>query len=243
MVKSRADLAISKPPTSTDSALTGRLIRSRTPVPYDAALARMDALVDEVRSGAADTFWFLEHPPVLTAGTSAKIEDLRQADRFPVHRTGRGGQFTYHGPGQRIVYAMVDLRKRGNDVRRYVAALEEAIIATMGAFNVTAYRVEDRVGVWVPRPEKPSLPDGSMREDKIAAIGIRVSRGVAFHGLAINHEPDLSHYDAIVPCGVRGRGVTSLVDLGLPVTMDDLDLALAQGLAAQFGSGLQFEEA
>ncbi|MCB1462026.1 MAG: lipoyl(octanoyl) transferase LipB, partial [Nitratireductor sp.] len=148
---------------------------------------------------------------------------------------GRGGEFTYHGPGQRVAYVMLDLKQRRQDVRAFVAALEDWIIATLADFNVIGERREDRVGVWVRRPEKPPLPDGSMREDKIAAIGIRVRRWVTFHGISLNVEPDLTHFEGIVPCGVRGHGVTSLVDLGLPVTMDDLDIALKRNFEIVFG--------
>jgi lipoyl(octanoyl) transferase len=183
----------------------------------------MDARAAAIRDGSArELVWLLEHPPLYTAGTSAKDSELIDA-RFPVHHTGRGGQFTYHGPGQRVAYLMLDLAARGPDLRRYVATLEEWIIRTLGAFNVRGERRNDRIGVWVQRPEK-----GCGREDKIAAIGIRVKRWVTLHGIALNVRPDLSHFSGIVPCGVSEPryGVTSLVDLGLPVTMDDVDIAL-----------------
>ena len=205
------------------------------PLPYPLAMEEMTRLVEQVQAGGAETLWFLEHPPSLTAGTSAKDQDLLAPDRFDVFQTGRGGQYTYHGPGQRIAYTIINLRNRGDDVRRYVATLEQVIIDTLDSFAIKGERREDRVGVWVKRPEKAPLPDGTMREDKIAALGIRVSKGVAFHGLSINVEPDLSHFDAIVPCGVQGHGTTSLVDLGLPVTMDDLDIELLKAFRHHFG--------
>lgn len=197
--------------------------------PYDEALAWQEARVAGIGAGNTDEcIWLLEHPPLLTAGTSAKPADLLDPDRFPVHRAGRGGQYTYHGPGQRIAYAMMDLTKRGRDVRAYVHALEDWVIRALAEFGVKGERRHDRVGVWVVRPDRPPLPDGRLSEDKIAAIGVRVRRWVAFHGVAINVEPDLSHYRAIVPCGVRDFGVTSLVDLGVPVGLHDLDIALKE---------------
>ncbi|HMF66887.1 MAG TPA: lipoyl(octanoyl) transferase LipB, partial [Phyllobacterium sp.] len=184
---------------------------------------------------ASELVWLLEHPPLYTAGTSAKPGQLIEA-RFPVYPAGRGGQFTYHGPGQRVAYVMLDLKRRRPDVRAYVAGLEEWIIRTLEAFNVRGERREDRVGVWVTRPERPALPDGSPAEDKIAAIGIRLRKWVSFHGISINVEPELAHFDGIVPCGVRGHGVTSLVDLGLPVDMHDLDRALYEAFENVFGA-------
>ncbi len=208
---------------------------STEPVAYDTALDEMEARVAAIHAGEADEcIWLLEHPPLYTAGTSAQTADLLIPDRFPVHQTGRGGQYTYHGPGQRIVYVMADLNRRGRDLRKFVFALEEWVITTLDAFQIRAERREGRVGVWVSRPEKPPLPDGSPAEDKIAAIGVRVRRWVTFHGLSINVEPDLSHYDGIVPCGISGHGVTSLVDLGLPVTMGDLDTALERSFPSIF---------
>ena len=202
---------------------------SRDPVPYPESLALMEARVADIRAGRArELVWLLEHPPLYTAGTSAREQDLLEPMRFPVHVAGRGGQYTYHGPGQRVVYVMLDLRARRADVRRFVSDLEEWTIRTLARFAVRAERRAGRVGVWVTRPDKPPLPDGSRREDKIAAIGVRIRHWVSFHGLSINVEPDLSHYDGIVPCGIAGHGVTSLVDLGLPVTMADLDVALAE---------------
>jgi lipoyl(octanoyl) transferase len=204
--------------------------------PYPAALAFMEDRAEKIRDGrAGEMVWLVEHPPLYTAGTSAKAVDLLDAARFPVFDAGRGGEYTYHGPGQRVAYVMLDLKRRREDVRAFVAALEEWIIRSLAAFNVRGERREDRVGVWVTRPERPSLPNGSPAEDKIAAIGIRLRRWVSFHGIAINVEPELSHFSGIVPCGVRGHGVTSLVDLGLPVTMSDLDVALKQAFVELFG--------
>jgi lipoyl(octanoyl) transferase len=201
-------------------------------IPYDEALSVMDQRASAVAAGTApELAWLIEHPPLYTAGTSAKPTDLIEA-RFPVHQTGRGGQFTYHGPGQRVAYLMLDLRHRGNDVRRYVATLEEWMIRTLAAFNIRGERREDRVGVWVRRPDK-----GEGREDKIAAIGIRVKRWVSLHGVALNVEPELAHFQGIVPCGVSEQryGVTSLVDLGVPVTMPEVDMVLRREFEALFG--------
>ncbi|MDI1288265.1 MAG: lipoyl(octanoyl) transferase LipB [Reyranella sp.] len=215
------------------------LISDRT-VAYEEALATMEARVADIRAGRApELVWLLEHPPLYTAGTSARDIDLLQPARFPVHVAGRGGQYTYHGPGQRVVYVMMDLRRRRQDVRRFVSDLEEWTIRTLGRFNVAAERRADRVGVWVVRPDKQPLPDGSPREDKIAAIGVRIRHWVSFHGLSINVEPDLSHYAGIVPCGIAEHGVTSLVDLGLPVTLADLDTALAETFVEVFGRDLR----
>jgi lipoyl(octanoyl) transferase len=200
--------------------------------PYEEALAVMEARASAVAEGKApELVWLLEHPPLYTAGTSAKPQQLLHP-RFPVHWTGRGGQFTYHGPGQRVAYVMLDLKRRGPDVRRFVAGLEEWIIRTLAAFNVVGERREDRVGVWVRRPDK-----GAGREDKIAAIGIRLKRWVSLHGIALNVEPDLSHYCGIVPCGIAEPryGVTSLVDLGLPVAMANVDIALRSAFEGVFG--------
>ncbi|SFJ11895.1 lipoyl(octanoyl) transferase [Phyllobacterium sp. CL33Tsu] len=203
---------------------------------YDTALGFMDERVAAIRDGRArELVWLVEHPPLYTAGTSAKAADLLVADRFPVHATGRGGEYTYHGPGQRVVYVMLDLKRRREDIRAFVTALEQWIITTLASFNVRGERREDRVGVWVTRLERPPLPDGSPAEDKIAAIGIRLRKWVSFHGISINVEPDLAHFDGIVPCGVRGHGVTSLVDLGLPVDMHDVDRALLEAFEDVFG--------
>ena len=202
-------------------------IHSAQPVPYETALAAMEARVAEIAAGRADeAIWLLEHPPLYTAGTSADPADLVDPDRFPVFRAGRGGQYTYHGPGQRVAYVMLDLNARGRDVRRFVCALEDWVIATLAEFNVVGERRAGRVGVWIARPDKPPRPDGTPREDKIAAIGVKLRRWISFHGISINVEPDLAHFDGIVPCGITGHGVTSLVDLGLPVTMADVDVAL-----------------
>ena len=193
----------------------------------------MDARAEAIRAGTeAEAIWLVEHPPLYTAGTSAREADLRMPGRFPVFETRRGGQYTYHGPGQRVVYVMLDVAARGRDVRRFVEGLEAWVIAALGEFNVDAVTRDGRVGVWVPRPEKPPLPDGTPRDDKIAALGIRLRKWVSFHGMAINVEPDLSHFDGIVPCGISGHGVTSLVDLGLPVGMADLDVALRRTFEA-----------
>jgi lipoyl(octanoyl) transferase len=187
-------------------------------VPYDEAVARMEREVEAIARGEAlELVWLLEHPPLYTAGTSAKDSDLLTPQRFPVHHTGRGGQYTYHGPGQRVAYVMLNLKNRGADVRGFVAGLEEWLIATLASLMVKGERREDRVGVWVRN---------SGHEAKIAAIGIRVRRWVSFHGISLNVNPDLTHFDGIVPCGVKEHGVTSLVDLGLPVTMADADVAL-----------------
>ncbi|MEJ6391267.1 lipoyl(octanoyl) transferase LipB [Gymnodinialimonas ulvae] len=211
-------------------------ITSDAPVPYDTAVAEMEARADAIARGeAGEAVWLLEHPALYTAGTSAKPADLRQPDRFPVFETRRGGQYTYHGPGQRVAYVMLDLNTRGRDIRRYVEQLETWVIAALAEFNIRGEIRDGRVGVWVDRPEKAPLPDGTPREDKIAAIGVRIRKWVSFHGISINVEPDLSHFDGIVPCGIDGHGVTSLVDLGLPVTMDDLDVALKRGFAEVFG--------
>ena len=204
---------------------------------YPDALAFMEARAAAIRAGeAGELVWLVEHPPLYTAGTSARSQDLIDARRFPVFDAGRGGEYTYHGPGQRVAYVMLDLKARREDVRAFVAALEDWIIGALARFNVRGERRQDRVGVWVARPDRPAMPDGSPAEDKIAAIGIRLRRWVSFHGIAINVEPDLSHFSGIVPCGIRGYGVTSLVDLGLPVAMADLDIALKQSFRDVFGA-------
>lgn len=201
-------------------------------VPYPEAVATMEARAAAIAAGdAPELVWLLEHPPLYTAGTSGHATDLLEK-RFPLFTTGRGGQLTYHGPGQRVAYVMLDLKRRRPDVRAYVAALEQWIIATLDAFNIRGERREDRVGVWVRRPDK-----GDGCEDKIAAIGVRLKRWVSLHGIAINVEPDLSHFKAIVPCGISDPryGVTSLVDLGLPVVMTDVDIALRSAFENLFG--------
>ena len=197
-------------------------------VDYKIALEEMEERVRSIRAGkAAELVWLLEHPPLYTAGTSAKIEDLVDPDRFPVYDAGRGGEYTYHGPGQRVGYFLLDLKKRGKDVRQFVYSLEEVIIQSIAAFGITCERRHGRVGVWVTRE------DG--REEKIAAIGVRVRQWTTYHGIAINVEPDLSHFEGIVPCGIAEHGVTSFADLGLPITMDDLDVVLKQVFDDIFG--------
>lgn len=204
---------------------------------YAATLAAMEERVAQIARGAApEAIWLLEHPPLYTAGTSADPADLVAPDRFPVHQAGRGGQYTYHGPGQRVAYVMLDLNRRGRDVRQFVHRLESWIILTLAEFGIRGERRCGRVGVWVTRPEKPLGLDGAIREDKIAAIGIKLRRWVSFHGISINVEPDLSHFDGIVPCGISTHGVTSLVDLGLPVTLEDVDLALQRSFDGAFGA-------
>jgi lipoyl(octanoyl) transferase len=231
MVNGRDELTIGLPAPAGIAAVEWRV--SDDLVPYEAALAAMDARVADIVAGrASEQVWLLEHPPLYTAGTSAKVADLIEA-RFPVHQTGRGGQLTYHGPGQRVAYAMLDLRRRGPDLRRYVATLEEWIIRTLAAFNVRGERREDRIGVWVRRPDK-----GEGFEDKIAAIGIRVKHWVTLHGIALNVDPDLSHFSGIVPCGVSEQryGVTSLADLGITVSMPEVDMIMRREFGALFGS-------
>ncbi len=204
---------------------------SDRPVPYPEALAAMDARVDAIAAGTAEEqVWLLEHPPIYTAGTSARDEDLIDA-RFPVYRTGRGGQFTYHGPGQRVGYVMLDLKRRKPDVRAYVHDLEQWLIDTLALFGVKGERREGRVGIWVTRPTSKN----ATREDKIAALGVRIRHWVSFHGVALNVDPDLSHFSGIVPCGVRGHGVTSLADLGIMVGMADVDVAMKQSFEKIFG--------
>ncbi len=202
--------------------------------PYPEALAEMEARAAAIRDqGAEELVWMLEHPPLYTAGTSAKRADLLEAERFPVYDAGRGGEFTYHGPGQRVVYLMLDLKKRRPDVRAYVQALEAWIIRALSEFNVQGELREGRVGVWVRRTDK-GAPE---REDKIAALGVRIRRWTTLHGIAVNMEPDLGHFGGIVPCGIRGHGVTSLADLGIPAAMTDLDSALIKHFDPIFGRG------
>jgi lipoyl(octanoyl) transferase len=230
MVNVRQNLDLTRFLSSAEAGVEWRI--SDAPVDYLDAVAAMEARAADIADGkASELVWLLEHPPLYTSGTSGKQGDLLDP-RFPLFATGRGGQITYHGPGQRVAYVMLDLRRRRPDVRAYVAALEEWIIRTLAAFNVRGERREDRVGVWVARPDK-----GLGFEDKIAAIGVRLKRWVSFHGIAINVEPDLSHFSAIVPCGVVDPrfGVTSLVDLGHPVTMTDADIALRQAFEEVFG--------
>jgi len=204
---------------------------------YQHAVAQMEKRIREISGdGAAEMVWLLQHPPLYTAGTSASSDDLLMPDRFPVFATGRGGQYTYHGPGQRIAYIMLDLKRRTPDVRLYVAQLEEVLIRTLLAFDVIGERREDRVGVWVRRPDK-----GGDVEDKIAAIGIRVRKWVTFHGLSLNVNPDLEHFDGIVACGVKSHGITSLHDLGKSVTMKEVDDVLLREFTAVFGSEINPE--
>ena len=229
MVNARDDLVFGLK-TAAFGPVEWRVSEGR--VAYASALAAMEARVAAIAEGrAGELVWLLEHPPLYTAGTSARPEDLVEA-RFPVHAVGRGGQFTYHGPGQRVVYVMVDLKRRKPDIRGYVASLEEWLIRTLRRFQVKGERREDRIGVWVRRPER-----GTGHEDKIAAIGVRVRRFVTLHGISLNVDPDLTHFAGIVPCGVSGRGygVTSLVDLGILVSMPEVDMALRAEFEAVFG--------
>ncbi|MBN9039719.1 MAG: lipoate-protein ligase B [Rhizobiales bacterium 62-47] len=230
MVNNRDSLDLA--PFSSPDAQAVEWLISDAPVPYPEAVAAMEARAAAIAGGeASELVWLLEHPALYTSGTSGKPGDMLQA-RFPVFETGRGGQVTYHGPGQRVVYLMLDLKRRRPDVRAYVASLEALIIRTLAAFNITGERREDRVGVWVARPDK-----GAACEDKIAAIGVRLKRWVSLHGISINVEPDLDHFAAIVPCGIVDPryGVTSLVDLGHPAAMTDVDVALRQAFEEIFG--------
>jgi lipoyl(octanoyl) transferase len=231
MVNDRESLDLTSfAPSSPQNAVEWRV--SDTPVSYPEAVAAMESRVAAIAAGEApELVWLLEHPPLYTAGTSGNSSDLLEA-RFPLFSTGRGGQLTYHGPGQRVAYVMLDLKRRRPDVRAYVASLEAWLIRTLAAFNVRGERREDRVGVWVKRPDK-----GAGFEDKIAAIGVRLRRWVSFHGISLNVEPDLSHFEAIVPCGVVDPrfGVTSLADLGHLVSMADVDIALRQAFVEVFG--------
>lgn len=202
---------------------------------YQEAVDFMEARADAIRAGQEDEcIWLVEHPPLYTAGTSANVKDLTDPDRFPVFQSKRGGQYTYHGPGQRVIYVMLDVAKRGKDVRGFVEKLEHWVIDTLAQFNVKGEIRCGRVGVWVERDDKPLTITGQKAEDKVAAIGIRLRKWVSFHGISINVEPDLDHFTGIVPCGITEFGVTSLVDLGLPVTMDDLDVALKSSFDAAF---------
>jgi lipoyl(octanoyl) transferase len=231
MVNGRGDVTIGLPPPPDSPPVEWRIGDGL--VGYEAAVATMEARAAAVAAGrAGELVWLIEHPPLYTAGTSAKPAELIAA-RFPVHSSGRGGQFTYHGPGQRVAYVMLDLKRRGPDVRRFVATLEEWIIRTLAGFDVSGERRDDRIGVWVRRPDK-----GAGREDKIAAIGIRIQRWVTLHGISLNVDCDLSHYAGIVPCGVSEphHGVTSLADLGRPVAMAQVDGALRREFERLFGS-------
>ena len=208
---------------------------SDSEVDYNTALEKMDKYVQKIISGEADEkIWLLEHPSLYTAGTSANKKDLVEPNRFPVFKTKRGGQYTYHGPGQRVVYVMLDLNKRGKDVKKFVENLEAWIIHTLAEFNVVGQSRNGRVGIWVDRPDKPKNINGLIEEEKIAAIGVRLRKWITFHGLSINVDPDLSHFEGIVPCGIKEHGVTSLVDLGLPVSMTELDIALTKSFSKVF---------
>ena len=232
MVNDRQNLDLSAFSRAPDAAAVEWLI-SDQPIPYPQAMEVMEARVADIAAGRApELVWLLEHPSLYTSGTSGKTADLLDP-RFPIFDSGRGGQLTYHGPGQRVAYVMLDLKRRQPDVRAYVASLEQWIIRTLAAFNVRGERREDRVGVWVTRPDK-----GNGYEDKIAAIGVRLRRWVSFHGISINVDPDLTHFSAIVPCGVTDPryGVTSLADLGLTATSADVDIALRQTFEDVFGS-------
>jgi lipoyl(octanoyl) transferase len=227
-----SELSLSHPAFArADGAPAGWAVSSGY-VGYPQALAAMEARAEAIAEGrAGELVWLLEHPPLYTAGVSSRPDDLLEPDRFPVYEAGRGGQYTYHGPGQRVAYMMLDLRARERDVRRFVEALEGWIIGALDRFNVKGEIRPGRVGVWVER-KAPGFP---AREDKIAAIGVRLRRWVSFHGISLNVEPDLSHFAGIVPCGITAHGVTSLVDLGLPVTMDEVDAALKASFQAVFG--------
>ena len=204
---------------------------------YEDAVSFMETRADAIARGEADELiWLVEHPPLYTAGTSAKPADLTDPDRFPVYDSKRGGQYTYHGPGQRVVYVMLDLNRRGRDVRAFVKSLEDWVIATLAEFNIKGEIREGRVGVWVARDDKPLTISGAKPEDKIAAIGIRLRKWVSFHGISINVEPELDHFTGIVPCGITEHGVTPLADLGYPVTMEDVDVALRRTFEEQFES-------
>ncbi len=216
---------------------------SDKPVPYMEAVALMEARAAAIADGnAPELIWLLEHPPLYTAGTSARDKDLRDA-RFPVHKTGRGGQFTYHGPGQRVIYVMLDLNRRKPDLRAFVCALEAWIVATLSRLGVKGERREGRIGIWVTRPEKPRGLGGEIAEDKIAAIGIRVRRWVTYHGIALNVAPDLAHFSGIVPCGISAShlGVTSLRDLGVQASMSEVDAALRETFERIFGATARSE--
>ena len=209
-----------------------------SPVDYQYAVARMEERVAAISAGRApELIWLLEHPPLYTAGTRAKPEDLLQPDRFAVYKTGRGGEYTYHGPGQRVVYVMLDVKRRTGDVRAFVRRLEQWTIATLSVFGIVGETREDRVGVWVPRSDL-----GHGREDKIAALGIRVRRWVSYHGLSLNVCPDLTHFEGIVPCGISSHGVTSLADLGVDAPMAEVDDALRRSFATVFETVPQEEE-
>lgn len=226
-------LSLTPPPPfgRTDGAAAGWAV-SRAPVPYPEAVAAMEARAQAIAEDrAGELVWLLEHPPLYTAGVTARSADLLDPDRFPVFETGRGGQHTYHGPGQRVAYVMLDLRARRRDVRGFVQALEAWVIGALAAFNVRGELRDGRVGVWVER----RTPGAAPREDKIAAVGVKIRRWVSFHGISLNVEPELEHFSGIVPCGITAHGVTSLVDLGRPATLDDADAALRAAFTDVFG--------
>lgn len=231
MAPDTQDLETSPFPADTADTLEWRI--SDAPVPYDEAVAVMEDRAAAIRAGMApEMVWLLEHPPLYTAGTSADPSELVAPDRFPVHKTGRGGRYTYHGPGQRVGYVMLDLKKRGEDVRAFVCDLENWIIQTLAEFNITGERRDGRVGIWVAR----GAPGSKLyREDKIAAIGVRVRKWVTFHGVSLNIEPDLSHFEGIIPCGIDEHGVTSLVDLGVTASTPEVDVVLHQKFTEVFG--------
>ena len=208
---------------------------SEDKVGYETALTAMDNHVEKMIQGeTGEKIWLLEHPPLYTAGTSADRKDLIEPNQFPVFETKRGGQYTYHGPGQRVVYVMLDLNKRGKDIKKFIEKLEAWIILSLAEFNIVGQRRSGRVGIWIERLDKPKNADGLLGEEKIAAIGVRVRKWITFHGLSINVDPDLSHFQGIVPCGIKKHGVTSLLDLGLPVSMTDLDIALTKSFSKVF---------
>jgi lipoyl(octanoyl) transferase len=228
MLDVAADLPSSMLPSAGDAA---DWVIGKGLIAYPEAVAAMEARVAAIHAGGApEMAWLVEHPPLYTAGTSAKPADLLAPERFPVYRSGRGGEYTYHGPGQRVAYLMLDLNRRRHDLRLYVRTLEEWIIRTLAAFDVKGERRADRIGVWVARPER-----GIGQEDKIAAIGVRIRRWVTFHGVAINVDPVLEHFSGIVPCGIKGYGVTSLADLGIPVSMAEVDAVMRREFEALFG--------
>ena len=232
MLDRSLNLSPDAPIFGRDDGLPTQWAVSRTPVPYPEAVAAMEARAAAIADGTAgELIWLLEHPPLYTAGVSAKDTDLLEPNRFPVFASGRGGQFTYHGPGQRVAYVMLDLTKRRRDVRAFVASLEAWVIGALARFNVEGEIRDGRVGVWVER----KTAGAPTREDKIAAIGVKLRRWVSFHGISLNVEPDLGHFSGIVPCGQTEHGVTSLVDLGLPVTMDEADEALRASFRLVFG--------
>jgi len=235
LVNTRADAAASFLPQAGSPPIDW--VVSEGLVDYQQAVTAMEARAARIAAGEArECIWLLEHPPLYTAGTSARESDLVARERFPVYASGRGGQYTYHGPGQRVAYVMLDLNRRTPDLRRYVSALEAWLIGTLARFNIRGERREDRVGVWVRRPDK-----GPSVEDKIAAIGIRVRRWVSFHGVSLNVEPDLDHFTGIVPCGITEHGVTSLVDLGYPVTMPEVDAVMRAQCEEIFGATLSVQ--